>query len=153
MRHQLSEQDLLTKLGPAGENAGAAIERCVHCGFCLPTCPTYAESAEEADSPRGRIVLMKAALEGQLEVEQVLPHVDGCLGCLACETSCPSGVEYGELLGPFREHAERERAPDRERSRLRKLMLKTLESPRRLQWMGRLARLGSPLHSWLPESM
>ena len=83
-----------------------AIESCVHCGFCLPTCPTYRVLQEEMDSPRGRIVLMKGVLEEDLELESALPYVDRCLGCLACVTACPSGVEYGELLTAFRGHAE-----------------------------------------------
>ncbi len=153
MRHQLSEQELLAKLGSASTGAAQAIERCVHCGFCLATCPTYSELADEADSPRGRIVLMKSVLEGEIELEQALPHVDGCLGCLACESSCPSGVEYGALLGPFRELAERERAPDRGRSRMRQLMLSTLESPKRLLWLTRLAQLSRPFARVLPESL
>ena len=68
-----------------------AIESCVHCGFCLPTCPTYVTMGEEMDSPRGRIFLMKEVLEGQLELETALPYIDNCLGCQACETACPSG--------------------------------------------------------------
>src|ERR1700743_3241686 len=90
-----------------------AIESCVHCGFCLPTCPTYVELGEEMDSPRGRIFLIKQVLEGELELEAALPYVDNCRGCEACETACPSGVAYGELLPPFRAHAEevREREP------------------------------------------
>ena len=78
-------------LGPQGEAMAGAIESCVHCGFCLPTCPTYATMGEEMDSPRGRIFLMKEVLEGQLELETALPYVDNCLGCQACETACPSG--------------------------------------------------------------
>ena len=62
-----------------------AVETCVHCGFCLPACPTYQELGQEADSPRGRIFLMKQVLEEELEPEEVSSHVDQCLGCLACE--------------------------------------------------------------------
>ena len=72
----------------------------MHCGFCLPACPTYRVLGEEMDSPRGRIVLMKQVLEGDLALEDALPHIDRCLGCLACVTACPSGVKYGELLVP-----------------------------------------------------
>ena len=79
-----------------------AVSTCVHCGFCLPACPTYRELGEEMDSPRGRIFLMKSALEGALTLDEVQPHIDRCLGCLACVTACPSGVAYGDLLTPFR---------------------------------------------------
>src|SRR6187399_439752 len=92
-------------LGPSGPHMARAVETCVHCGFCLPTCPTYRVLGEEMDSPRGRIVLMKSALEGRVPLEDTLPFIDRCLGCLACVTACPSGVQYGELLPLFRGHA------------------------------------------------
>src|SRR4029079_13511882 len=88
-------------LGPQGPHMTRAITTCVHCGFCLPACPTYRVLGEEMDSPRGRIVLMKPALEGDLTIREVLPFVDRCLGCVACVSACPSGVRYGELLTPF----------------------------------------------------
>lgn len=80
--------------------AAAGIDTCVHCGFCLQACPTYVNLEDENDSPRGRIVLMRALLEGTLapENESVRTHIDRCLGCRACETACPSGVPYGHLL-------------------------------------------------------
>ena len=76
------------------------IDTCVHCGFCLQACPTYLTLQDENDSPRGRILLMRELLEGQLapEDESVRTHIDRCLGCRACETACPSGVPYGQLL-------------------------------------------------------
>ena len=80
--------------------AGAGIDACVHCGFCLQSCPTYLALEDENDSPRGRIVLMRAAFEGTLAVDDpaLQTHIDRCLGCRACETACPSGVPYGDLL-------------------------------------------------------
>ena len=90
------------KHGPFGEPMAHAVQACVHCGFCLAVCPTYAELGQEMDSPRGRIVLMKQALEGTLSWEAAQPHIDRCLGCLACEPACPSGVSYRDLISPFR---------------------------------------------------
>ncbi|HUQ80006.1 MAG TPA: heterodisulfide reductase-related iron-sulfur binding cluster [Gemmatimonadaceae bacterium] len=76
------------------------IETCVHCGFCLQACPTYVNLEDENDSPRGRIVLMRSLVEGELALDDpsVQTHIDRCLGCRACETACPSGVPYGQLL-------------------------------------------------------
>ena len=81
-------------------DASAGIDACVHCGFCLQACPTYLTLEDENDSPRGRIVLMHALVEGSLPVDDpdVRTHIDRCLGCRACETACPSGVPYGHLL-------------------------------------------------------
>ncbi|HSU94192.1 MAG TPA: heterodisulfide reductase-related iron-sulfur binding cluster [Gemmatimonadaceae bacterium] len=80
--------------------ASAGINACVHCGFCLQACPTYIALGDENDSPRGRIYLMRALVEGELTLEDpsVHTHIDRCLGCRACETACPSGVPYGALL-------------------------------------------------------
>lgn len=83
-----------------------AVQTCVHCGFCLAACPTYRELGQEMDTPRGRIVLMKQVLEGTLAAAEAQPHIDRCLGCLACEPACPSGVPYRDLISPFRAEME-----------------------------------------------
>ena len=84
------------------------IDACVHCGFCLPTCPTYLLWSEEMDSPRGRIYLMKAALDGRAALTPAfVRHFDSCLGCMACVTACPSGVQYGPLIERTRAQIER----------------------------------------------
>ena len=86
----------------------ALIDQSVHCGFCLPSCPTYVLWGEEMDSPRGRIYLMKAALEGRAEMTPAfVDHFDACLGCMACVTSCPSGVQYAPLIEATRAQIER----------------------------------------------
>src|SRR5262245_50276490 len=95
-------------------NPGAALDGelllgCVHCGLCTASCPTYVETGNENDSPRGRIYLMRAVRDGRLELNrEVQRHLELCLDCRACETACPSGVQYGKLIEPFRvamEHA------------------------------------------------
>ena len=88
--------------------ARALIDKCVHCGFCLPTCPTYVLWGEEMDSPRGRIYLMKSGLEGRVSMtDSFVGHFDACLGCMACVTACPSGVEYAPLVEATRAQIER----------------------------------------------
>ncbi len=82
---------------PEGREADAILRKCVHCGFCTATCPTYQLLGDELDSPRGRIYLIKQALEGNPVTEQTQLHLDRCLTCRSCETTCPSGVEYGRL--------------------------------------------------------
>ena len=87
--------------------SAALIGDCVHCGFCLPTCPTYVLWGEEMDSPRGRIDLMKAGLEGAPLSDTMAQHFDACLGCMACVTACPSGVQYDKLIEATRVQVER----------------------------------------------
>src|SRR5437764_9895054 len=86
----------------------SVLDDCVHCGFCLDTCPTYVLWANEADSPRGRIVLMGEALHSAGELsDAMVTHWDRCLGCMACVTSCPSGVQYDKLIEATRPQVER----------------------------------------------
>ena len=130
MQHHIDAE----AFGPAGGHMAKAVSTCVHCGFCLPACPTYRELGEEMDSPRGRIVLMKSALEGQLSLDDVQPHIDRCLGCLACTTACPSGVAYGDLLTPFRAHAARQQGATLLARLQRDVLLETLPYPARFAW-------------------
>src|SRR3954470_16302974 len=83
---------------PEGDEAEAILRKCVHCGFCTATCPTYQVLGDDLDSPRGRIYLMKRALEGAPVTDKTRLHLDRCLTCRACETTCPSGVRYGRLV-------------------------------------------------------
>ncbi|MBX3716720.1 MAG: glycolate oxidase subunit GlcF [Burkholderiales bacterium] len=92
---------------PEGREADAILRKCVHCGFCLATCPTYNLLGDELDSPRGRIYLMKQALEGAPVTAKTQVHLDRCLTCRACETTCPSGVQYGRLVDIGREVVEK----------------------------------------------
>ena len=140
------------KFGALGEPMAQAVQSCVHCGFCLAACPTYHELGQEMDTPRGRIVLMKQVLEGTLAWESAQPHIDRCLGCLACEPACPSGVAYRDLISPFRALAE----PHFKRSfseRLRRLLAEqTIPFPSRFRIAARLARFGKPFRRLMPNA-
>ena len=106
---------------------------CVHCGFCLPTCPTYVLWGEEMDSPRGRIYLMQAGLDGDPMTDAMVQHVDACLGCMACVTACPSGVQYDRLIEATRAQVERRhRRPLADRL-LREAVFALFPHPRRLR--------------------
>jgi glycolate oxidase iron-sulfur subunit len=111
----------------------AVIEDCVHCGFCLESCPTYVLWAQEADSPRGRIVLVDEGLRspGPLSAESV-SHFDTCLGCMACVTACPSGVRFDRLIERVRPQIERNFERPRAERAFRRLLFSTLPHPRRL---------------------
>jgi len=129
------------------------VEACVHCGFCLPTCPTYVELGEEINSPRGRIFLMKEVLEGAIPIEEALDPIDNCLGCNACITSCPSGVEYGHLITAFRAKAESERPKPLGRRIMRSMILNTLPYPNRARWAFRLGGLVRPFKGMVPKKL
>jgi len=105
---------------------------CVHCGFCLPACPTYLETGSEADSPRGRIVLMRGLHDGTLlpTDPDVVRHLDQCLGCRACEPACPSGVPYGHLLEATRARLYQEQARPAQTEAARSVLLATLTRPK-----------------------
>ena len=96
------------RAGRGGDVQPELIADCVHCGFCLPTCPTYSLWHEEMDSPRGRIYLMQGLVDGSIALsDTVVEHFDRCLGCMACVTSCPSGVQYDRLIEQTRDYVER----------------------------------------------
>src|ERR1700732_3228671 len=112
------------------------IDQCVHCGFCLPVCPTYALWNEEMDAPRGRIYLMKLAAEGQATINsQWVGHFDTCLGCMACMTACPSGVDYGKLIEATRAQIERKYDRGRLERLYRRLIFALFTRPDRLRMM------------------
>lgn len=149
MRHEIPVEEL----GPQAHAMAHAVESCVHCGFCLPACPTYLTLGEEMDSPRGRILLMKGVLEGELKLEDALPYVDRCLGCLGCVSVCPSGVEYGELLAPFRARAEEQRSRPLLERITRLMANQTLPYPGRFRAAATVGKLAKPIQGLLPAPM
>ncbi|MDQ2851990.1 MAG: 4Fe-4S dicluster domain-containing protein, partial [Actinomycetota bacterium] len=114
--------------------ADELISDCVHCGFCLPACPTYSLWGEEMDSPRGRIYLMKAGREGTVEMDETFAgHFDACLGCMACVTACPSGVKYDQLLEAVRPQIERNYSRSRSDRWFREAIFALFPYPNRLR--------------------
>ncbi len=142
-----------TEHGPLGDEMASAVSTCVHCGFCLAACPTYQELGQETDSPRGRIILMKEVLEGSMPLEDAIPHIDPCLGCLACEPACPSGVPYRDLISPFRALTE----PKRQRTsadKLRRTLAQlTLPYPNRFRWAARTGGIAKLFSFLVPSSL
>jgi glycolate oxidase iron-sulfur subunit len=129
--------DAATVYDPHHPPATELIDKCVHCGFCLPACPTYVLWNEEMDSPRGRIYLMKMGGEGGVAKMDAnfVAHFDQCLGCMACMTACPSGVDYGKLIEATRAQIERNyQRPLLDRI-FRKLIFSIFPYPRRLRWL------------------
>lgn len=112
-----------------GKTADKILRSCVHCGFCLSACPTYGILGDELDSPRGRIYLIKNALEGEEVTQSSLAHLDRCLTCRSCETTCPSGVEYGHLLDIGREYIEHKVSRPLHQRVMRWSVRKALTSP------------------------
>src|SRR3989442_3269679 len=122
------------------------IADCVHCGFCLPTCPTYSLWDEEMDSPRGRIVLMNAGLEEGSDLSRTLvTHIDRCLGCMACVTACPSGVRYDQLIEDTRSQIERNFDRSPWERLVRSAIFATFPHPNRMRALAPLIAAGHAL--------
>lgn len=138
---------------PATARANAILRSCVHCGFCNATCPTYQILGDELDGPRGRIYLIKDMLEnGRPADERTVRHIDRCLSCLACMTTCPSGVHYMHLVDHARAHIEATwRRPWPERL-LRAMLAAVLPHPGRFRLAVAAARLARPLARLLPDA-
>ncbi len=130
---------------PEGREAEAILRSCVHCGFCLASCPTYQLLGDELDSPRGRIYLMKQLLEGEPVSASTQLHLDRCLGCRACESACPSGVQYGRLLDLGRSLTEQRVPRTALAAAKRYLLRKIVPHSGRARSLLNLARVARPL--------
>lgn len=135
---------------PEGREADAILRSCVHCGFCTATCPTYQLLGDELDGPRGRIYLVKQMLEGQTVTAETQLHLDRCLSCRACETTCPSGVQYGRLADIGRAFAERYVRRSASQRLFRRLLRAVIPQARRF---GTLLRVGQALRPLLPATL
>src|SRR5215218_7331492 len=130
---------------PATAESEKILRACVHCGFCTATCPTYVLLGDELDSPRGRIYLIKEMLEqGRAATADVVKHVDRCLSCLACMTTCPSGVHYMHLVDHARTHIEETYRRPPQDCLIRWLLAAILPYPARMRVALGLAAFGKP---------
>src|SRR5262245_13634172 len=134
---------------PEGREADAILRKCVHCGFCTATCPTYQILGDELDGPRGRIYLMKQVLEGVEPTEKTQLHLDRCLTCRNCESTCPSGVDYGRLVDIGRGIVERKVKRGTGSRALRWALKEGLTSP----LFGPAMKAGQAVRGALPERL
>ena len=149
MQTQFTPQQLAD---PAIADAAGIIRKCVHCGFCTATCPTFLLTGDELDSPRGRIWLIKDMLEaGGAPSPAAVRHVDRCLGCLSCVTTCPSGVDYRRLVDTAREHIARHHTRPWPERAMRRLLSLVLTRPALFGVATRLGRLARPLAGVMPK--
>src|SRR4051794_20343455 len=147
-----TEFSLKQLANPDIAEADKILRACVHCGFCTATCPTYVLLGDELDSPRGRIYLIKQMLEkNETPTAEVVKHIDRCLSCLACMTTCPSGVNYMHLVDLARVRIERDYARPMVERVLRAVLARVLPRPDLFRWSMMLARLARPLATLLPS--
>ena len=133
--------------------ANQILRSCVHCGFCTATCPTYQVLGDELDSPRGRIYLIKDMLENErVPDEKTVKHIDRCLSCLACMTTCPSGVHYMHLVDHAREYIEKNYDRPWHDKALRWMLAKILPYPGRFRLALLGAKIGKPLRRFVPDA-
>lgn len=135
---------------PEAQAAAEIIRKCVHCGFCTATCPTYQLLGDESDSPRGRIYLIRQLLEKGDATARTRTHLDRCLLCRACETTCPSGVEYGQLIESGRQLLEQVQPRPAVNTLRRQIVAKALVQSGAIE---RAVNLGVKMREWLPDTL
>jgi len=141
-------------LDPEIQNSEKIFRKCVHCGMCNATCPTYQILGDELDGPRGRIYMIKDMLENNKPAnEKIVKHIDRCLSCYACVTTCPSGVDYMHLIDHGRNHVERTYNRPLFEKLIRNLLAYVLPKPKLFKFLGKLALFTKPLHSVLPRKL
>ena len=138
------------KNSPEGLEAEEILRKCVHCGFCTATCPTYQELNDERDGPRGRIYLIKQLLEGGEVTEKTRTHLDRCLTCRSCETTCPSGVQYGRLIDFGRAEVEKKLDRPLNEKLMRWGLRQLLPYPNRF---GPLLKVGQVFRPIMPQAI
>ncbi len=138
---------------PVTARSNDILRKCVHCGFCTATCPTFLLLSDERDSPRGRIYFIKAMIEGdRAPTASEVRHIDRCLSCLSCMTTCPSGVNYMHLVDHGRDHIERNYARPLSDRFMRGLLALLMPRPALFRWTMVLGRLAKPLAAMLPAT-
>ena len=138
---------------PGTQRANEILRACVHCGFCTATCPTYQVLGDELDSPRGRIYLIKDMLENnRVPDEKVVKHVDRCLSCLACMSTCPSGVHYMHLVDHARAYIDKNYQRPLSDRALRWMLARILPYPMRFRVALLLAKIGKPFGRYIPDA-
>lgn len=138
---------------PATRTSNEILRSCVHCGFCTATCPTYRVLGDELDSPRGRIYLIKDMLENdKVPDEATVKHIDRCLSCLSCMTTCPSGVHYMHLIDHARGYIEKKYTRRWDDRALRWLLARILPYPQRFRWALVAAKLARPVRRLVPDA-
>lgn len=147
MQTQFTPEILATS---SGQRANDILRKCVHCGFCTATCPTYQLLGDELDGPRGRVYQIKQLFEGQQADIEVMTHLDRCLSCRSCETTCPSGVDYAELVDLGRQHIEQQNIRPKLQRWIRSLLGAVLPYPSRHRLMFKMAHTFRPL---MPASL
>jgi glycolate oxidase iron-sulfur subunit len=139
---------------PKVREGDTILRKCVHCGFCTATCPTYVLLGDELDSPRGRIYLIKGMLEsGEAPALSTVKHIDRCLYCLSCMTTCPSGVDYRHLVDAARERIEQSGVRPSGERLLRWLLGRTMTSRRAFRLALTAARVARPFQALLPSRL